>query len=97
MEGIRRVVDTGVLVDIQRAVSNSYHMPVRTVPEISLQVFLITYLLHSPTFRPTPIQTVLNHLSRRLGQCVFNPVLLMSIRCGSIQCTNAYTLYIHRF
>ena len=35
VEGIRHVVDTGVQVDIQRPVSNTYHMPVRIIPEIS--------------------------------------------------------------
>ena len=35
VEGIRRIVDTGVQVDIQRPVRKSYHMPVRIVPEIS--------------------------------------------------------------
>ena len=91
MEGIRHVMDTGILVDIQRPVSNSYHMPVRIVPEISsyyLCVRLkISYmyvmtgsLLHSLTPRSSSIQAVLNHLS--MGQFVFNLVLLMGIRYG---------------
>ena len=39
MEGIRHVMDTGVLVDILRPVSNGYHILVRIVPEISSLAF----------------------------------------------------------
>ena len=51
VEGIRRVVDTGVQVDMQTPVSKSYHVPVRKVPDILSQVIVITCLLHSLTLR----------------------------------------------
>ena len=80
VEGIRHVVDTGVQVDIQRPVSNTYHIPVRL--EISYMYVMTGSLLHSLTLRPSSIQAVLNHLSKKFDQFVFNSVSLMSIRCG---------------
>ena len=68
MEGIRHVMDTGVQVDIQRPVSNTYHMPVGIVPgissyylcvrlKISYMYVMTGSLLHSLTPRPSSISS----------------------------------------
>ena len=58
MEGIRHAMDIGAQVDMQRPVSDGYHIPMNVVPEMSSQIIVITCLLHSLALRPSPIETV---------------------------------------